>query len=68
MVLQVGIQQKPTDLKLKTSNLVHVNVLKDQVFYLSLLDLFSVKNLSHDWYGVEWPLGGITNKPISFHF
>ncbi|KAK4761765.1 hypothetical protein SAY87_029649 [Trapa incisa] len=27
----VGIQQKPADLKLKTSNLVHVNVLKDQV-------------------------------------
>ncbi|KAJ9169683.1 hypothetical protein P3X46_017845 [Hevea brasiliensis] len=27
----VGIQQKPADLKMKTSNLVHVNVLKDQV-------------------------------------
>lgn len=29
--LQVGIQQKPADLKMKTSNLVHVYVLKDQV-------------------------------------
>uniref|UniRef100_A0A2N9EK12 UDENN domain-containing protein n=1 Tax=Fagus sylvatica TaxID=28930 RepID=A0A2N9EK12_FAGSY len=27
----VGIQHKPADLKMKTSNLVHVNVLKDQV-------------------------------------
>lgn len=27
----VGIQQKPEDLKVKTSNLVHVNVFKDQV-------------------------------------
>ncbi|KAG2719371.1 hypothetical protein I3760_03G263500 [Carya illinoinensis] len=27
----VGIQHKPDDLKMKTSNLVHVNVLKDQV-------------------------------------
>ncbi|KAA8550691.1 hypothetical protein F0562_002375 [Nyssa sinensis] len=27
----VGIQHKPADLKMKTSNLVHVNVVKDQV-------------------------------------
>ncbi|KAK9280897.1 hypothetical protein L1049_003788 [Liquidambar formosana] len=27
----VGIQHKPADLKMKTSNLVHVNVIKDQV-------------------------------------
>ncbi|OWM90257.1 hypothetical protein CDL15_Pgr006578 [Punica granatum] len=27
----VGVQQKPADFKIKTSNLVHVNVLKDQV-------------------------------------
>lgn len=28
---QAGIQTKPADLKIKTSNLVQVNVLKDQV-------------------------------------
>lgn len=30
-VSQVGIQTKPADLKIKTSNLVEVNVLNDQV-------------------------------------
>lgn len=31
MILQIGIQHKPNDLKIKTTNLVLVNVLKDQV-------------------------------------
>ena len=30
-MLQVGIQYKPVDLKMKASNVVHVNVLKDEV-------------------------------------
>lgn len=31
MFLQVGVQNKPDDLFMKTTNLVFVNVLKDQV-------------------------------------
>ncbi|KAB1208648.1 DENN domain-containing protein 5B [Morella rubra] len=41
----VGIQHKPTDLKMKPSNLVHVNVLKDQVKIYNLPTLPRHKEL-----------------------
>lgn len=42
----VGLQNKPTDLKMKTSNLVHVNVFKDQVKTCSLPTLPRYKELA----------------------
>lgn len=41
----VGVQQKPADMKLKTSNLVHVNVSKDQVKMCQLPALPRYKEL-----------------------
>ncbi|KAB1213817.1 DENN domain-containing protein 4C [Morella rubra] len=41
----VGIQHKPTDLKMKPSNIVHVNVLKDQVKVYNLPTLPRHKEL-----------------------
>ncbi|KAK6937709.1 uDENN domain [Dillenia turbinata] len=42
----VGIQHKPADLKMKTTNLVHVNVLKDQVKMCHLPSLPRRKELA----------------------
>lgn len=44
----VGIQNKPADLKMKTSNLVHVNVYKDQVKMCHLPTLPRYKELTSE--------------------
>lgn len=46
MFLQVGIQHKPDDLNMKTTNLVLVNVLNDQVCNDILkISWYSTRNL-----------------------